>query len=366
MYLQNALKDGLATFVIQELTWMSKSCEEAIKCLKEWYNRPCSVQEEHICSIADAVLVKNGSDKEIRRLYDTAAQHYWVLTAAKNDSFETVLTVILQQKLDKKTQLKWVEFNRDSKNVPLCTELLKFLNLHARLLEGVSHTAHKQVLGSDQKLPVKQPCALPTDVTCPACNKRGHQIHTCTVFKGRILADRTSVVWELGLCMNCLKKGHIAEKCRAPLMCKKCTKHHHTLVQRDPDYLLQKKPEKKEGKEETIVVALSFSKQVLLLTCKVIQKVTTANGYSTVVRALIEIGSSASFAHEWLAQHLCLPHSNKNASVEGVAEASTPTRGSVWFQVSGVEDDEEKVGVEAYVGPLVSGGRSSCGTTFQI
>ena len=54
------------------------------------------------------------------------------------------------------------------------------------------------------------------------------------------------------------------------------------------------------------------------------------------------------FIHERLAQHLCLPHRNKNAIV-GVARASTHTRGSVWFQVSGIEDDVEKVRVEAYV-----------------
>ena len=67
-----------------------------------------------------------------------------------------LLTVIMQQKLDEKTQLKWAEFNSDSDNVPQCTEFLKFLDLHARCLESVSHTAHKQASGSDHKLPVKQ------------------------------------------------------------------------------------------------------------------------------------------------------------------------------------------------------------------
>ena len=41
--------------------------------------------------------------------------------------------------------------------------------------------------------------------------------------------------------------------------------------------------------------------------------------------------------------------SNKNARVEGVAETSTPAQGFVWFQVSGVEDNAEKIGVEAYM-----------------
>ena len=69
----------------------------------------------------DAVPVKNGNDMELRRLYDAAIQHYRALKAAKNDSFKTVLTMILQQKLDEKTQLKWAEFNSDSENVLPCT-----------------------------------------------------------------------------------------------------------------------------------------------------------------------------------------------------------------------------------------------------
>ena len=75
--------------------------------------------------------------------------------------------------------------------------------------------------------------------------------------------------------MNCLRKGHIAEKCWTPPMCKKCTKNHHRLLHRDADCVSQKKPEE-EDKEETHVVALSVNEQVLLMTCKV--KVTTADG----------------------------------------------------------------------------------------
>ena len=66
MYLQDALKDGPAKFIIQGLTQTSESYEEAIKCLKERHDRPRLVQEKHIRSIVDVVPVKNGSDKELR------------------------------------------------------------------------------------------------------------------------------------------------------------------------------------------------------------------------------------------------------------------------------------------------------------
>ena len=76
-------------------------------------------------------------------------QHYQALKAAKKDLFEMVLAVILQQKLDEKTQLKWVEFSNDSENVPPYTEFLKFLDLDVRHVESVSHNGHKQASGSD-------------------------------------------------------------------------------------------------------------------------------------------------------------------------------------------------------------------------
>ena len=142
--------------------------------------------------------LKNGSDKELCRLYDAATQHYRALKAAKSDLFDTVLSVILQQKLDEKTWLKWAEFSSDCENVPTCTELLKFLDLQARQLEGVSDVGHKHASGSDRKmLSMKPSYAISTDDAFLACKKRRHQIHTCSVFKGWIWEDRISVVKEL-------------------------------------------------------------------------------------------------------------------------------------------------------------------------
>ena len=76
MYLREALKNGPTKFMIQGLTQTLESYEEAIKYLKEQYDHPHLVQKEHIRNIVDAVPEKNGSDNELRRLYDAAIQHY--------------------------------------------------------------------------------------------------------------------------------------------------------------------------------------------------------------------------------------------------------------------------------------------------
>ena len=116
--------------------------------------------------------MKNGSDKELHLQYDDATQHYGTLKAAKSNSFDTVLAVILQQKLDKKTRLKCEEFSSDHKSVPPCSEVLKFLDVQARQLESVCHVGHKHPSGSDRKmLSVKPSYAIFTDDACLACKK---------------------------------------------------------------------------------------------------------------------------------------------------------------------------------------------------
>ena len=100
------------------------------------------------------------------------------------------------------------------------------------------------------------------------------------------------------------------DKCRAPLMRKKCTKFHHTLLYRDND---QTERESKIGKSnnETHVSALSVSEQVLYTTCKV--KVIAPDGSSTTARALINLVSLPLLIQECLAQHLHLSHGSKSA-----------------------------------------------------
>ena len=183
----------------------------------------------------NAVPVKNSSDKELRRLYDAATQ----LKAAKSDSFDTLWyssrswttrhgwsgrSLVVNTKVFHRvlSSLNSYTSKRDSLRVFLRSDINTLPDLITKCLLWNSSYA------------------ISTDDACLACKKRWHQIHTCSVFKGRIWADRVSVVKDLGLCMNCLRAGHIAEKCRAPLMCKKCTRYHHTLLHRDADNVTHK------------------------------------------------------------------------------------------------------------------------------
>ena len=80
--------------------------------------------------------------------------------------------MILQQKLDEKTRLKWAEFISEHESLPPCTEVLKFSDLQSRQLGSVTLVGHKYASGSDSKMPsVKPSYAISTDDACLACKK---------------------------------------------------------------------------------------------------------------------------------------------------------------------------------------------------
>ena len=126
MYLQEAVKDGPARFVIQGLTRTSKIYEKVIRCLKERYDDLYASfkRKTSACSIVDAVPVKNGSDKEIRHLYNGATQHYQALhvnPCSKNLFILNTADSDTAAEIGSKTRLKWAKFNSDSTNIPPCT-----------------------------------------------------------------------------------------------------------------------------------------------------------------------------------------------------------------------------------------------------
>ena len=53
---------------------------------------------------------------------------------------------------------------------------------------------------------------------------------TCSTLQGTTQEEHWDTVKKGALYKKCLMSGHIASRCRAPPMCKKCCKYHHTLL----------------------------------------------------------------------------------------------------------------------------------------
>ena len=148
---------------------------------------------------------------------------------------------------------------------------------------------------------------------------------------------------------NFLKPGHMASKCRAPPpMCKKCRKHHHTLLHIEEDV---KKKEETPKKNKGTYAAPSKGKEVLLMTCRV--KVIAPDGSVTQASALLDSAASTSLTTERLVRQLQLSRCHCNFTINGVAGINVRSKGSVKFKVAGVQGVGKPIEVEASVFPKV-------------
>ena len=64
-YLRDALKDGPARNVIQGLTQTAESYQEAVRCLKDCYDRPRLTHRERVRSIVQAPPMKADNGREL-------------------------------------------------------------------------------------------------------------------------------------------------------------------------------------------------------------------------------------------------------------------------------------------------------------
>ena len=146
------------------------------------------------------------------------------------------------------------------------------------------------------------------------CKRDTHPLYNCREFQTLLRDERWAFIKKNGCCMNCLKAGHMANKCRSPQSCRKCGKTHYTLLH------LERAEPAKDSTTETVssvtcVTQLNRSTQVLLMTCKA--KIFDPDGTFTQARVFLDPGASCSFITERLAQQLRLPGHKDNTMIAG-------------------------------------------------
>ena len=163
------------------------------------------------------------------------------------------------------------------------------------------------------------------------------------------------VAWELFVINALCFLRHMATKCRAPPLCKRCNKYHHTLLHIEAETKTEEmKTEgtKKVSKDVTYAAPSKTSDEVLLMTCRV--EVMAPDGSVTQARALLDCAASTSLITERLANKLHLPRRRSNLKINGVAGFNVRPRGIVSFKVKGVRGGEKQIEVEASVLPKVT------------
>ncbi len=266
---------------------------------------------------------------------------------------------------------EWQKASQETDGIPHYDELLKFLNLRAQAAETCSSEAKKQIV-SKRTSPrsVATFTVNSSDSTsisnCHLCKTQKHHLYFCPQFKSLPRDKMLATVRSIGVCINCLKPGHISKNCRSNSRCKKCQKPHNTLLHIDA-----KSPTVENGQTplhtaETVEAsALSIEPATpsytqastggtLLMTCQMF--VHAPDGTHVKARGLLDSGSSASFISERLAQTLRLPLSARSIRISGITGMS---RGSALqsvtsFSISPILSSAETLQLSALVVPRIT------------
>ncbi|KAH9638121.1 hypothetical protein HF086_014982 [Spodoptera exigua] len=186
------------------------------------------------------------------------------------------------------------------------------------------------------------------EVECAMC-KENHYVYHCKRFGLMTAKERQNFVQNSGLCFNCLAPTHSVNKCRQSLSCRKCGRRHHTLLhfERDNNEATKsmsevtasssQQHEKSSTSQGDTRITTTFTRQelqptrVLLATARV--KVFNSNGFSQIIRALIDQGSQASLVTEATVQLLGLTRIPVNGFVSGLGDGHTRIKHRVSLQI---------------------------------
>ena len=304
-YLKACLK-GRAAEAISSIQVTNENYDDAWDILSQRFeNKKLSVFS-HVAAIVDFPNLTKENVTSLRNLYDEAERR---LRALKNlgekvDNWGSLLIYVIISKLDSRTRKAWEEENKNSE-IPTLKQLQDFLNSRCQLLEAMTNVNYSPQV----KRRGAQTNLANTKICCYFCSG-DHTIYKCKKFVELSASDRLKEVNNMKLCILCLGKGHKFGDCKAK-HCFKCRKKHNTLLHNKDD--TQRSDEQRETEVTEIAQATNSiqvtnyalnDELVLLSTAELL--IQGKSGKFIKVKALLDVGSTANYATQKLAEKLGL------------------------------------------------------------
>lgn len=214
--LQNALVERAATLLVPKVYGL-KQYEEQWGKVQSYFNDSYTQEQYYMNQLLDMTAIDRPTGTVVRALQGRLTE---ILTQLRSVStnIEACAPLILATTLrctDPATLREW-EHERQ-RATPTVSTLVEFLERRAQVLEDADSSASEYSAtrmggGRDGQLgPSTRPTAEQNG-QCENCNGP-HYIQKCEDFKNMSAATREACARNLGLCLNCLRKGHKSSKC---------------------------------------------------------------------------------------------------------------------------------------------------------
>ncbi|XP_031781161.1 uncharacterized protein LOC103316074 [Nasonia vitripennis] len=354
---------GVAAELIKDVMTTNANYASTWQTLKDRYSNPRLTINKLLTSFLEIPQMKKESAAEMRAFADEAKRIVRALTNLKLpvDHWDIWFVFLLSDRLDPESRKLWeAELSeKDQEYVPEADEPERDINSalpkFSDLLKFLERRAQALKMYPSERKAEKRPASTPTsgpqprkvfharssrlsgNSNCALCNGT-HPLSKCFKLKDKNPHERLATVKQLQRCFNCLG-SHRANACNSSGRCSTCQGKHHTLLH------LKFQGNSQAGHQNTdnsqaggsgskSVVSLhaagvTFPKRrIVLATAKV--QIIGPRGDRTLVRALLDQGSEASFVSESIVQllglrkeHTCVPLTGLGASAAGTARSRT-------------------------------------------
>ncbi|XP_036345643.1 uncharacterized protein LOC118754877, partial [Rhagoletis pomonella] len=327
---------GPALETVKAFQITSENYSKALERLKARYDNPTLVFLDNINSLFTLPSVSRSNAKQLRSLIDNSSALYNSLLSLGNASqiAEAMLISIVMERVDQDTKKKWNEHLNFS-DLPTWTSCVSVVERHCQFLESISKpgtdsSASQQAIGKprNQKHQRQGLTFNCTSQTCHSCASTEHRTYRCPQIVGATLNQRYDITKRLGLCLNCLGKGHQAAKCPSTHRCRSCSRSHHTLLHRDSAGMSSSSPqstpqlpEVPQKNSEAAVHTHTGLNRIILATALVLVK--DASGCYKIGRALLDSCSQVNFVSDQFAQALRLPRKRSHMEIRSIGESQT-------------------------------------------
>ncbi|XP_058448777.1 uncharacterized protein LOC131428752 [Malaya genurostris] len=268
MHYLKGLVQGEAARILDPIKVSEQGYKDAWRTLRLRFENKRLLIKCHIKTLFDSPAMRRESAEELLALIDRFEQQISVLKSLGEpaDRWSSILVYQMSIRLDPCTLREWENYcsKLDADNLggtaitsdniepdgstsmPSYVTMAIYLQNYARVLQAVSPSMSNVSSRNKPSLTTKaiafpvtsgQPAeptnASSTNVAKPkACDMCGdsHYLYSCPEFRKINLRQRTDLVRQKNLCMNCLRSNsHYARNCSGS-RCRTCSKKHHTLL----------------------------------------------------------------------------------------------------------------------------------------
>ncbi|XP_062535738.1 uncharacterized protein LOC134204943 [Armigeres subalbatus] len=305
-YLDKALI-GDASGILDARIINNNNYQQAWKLLEERFENPRVIIDTHISGLLSMKAIPKQSYKELRSLIDTCSRHVEGLRFMKQEVDGTaglIVVKLLAMCLDGETRKQW-EQTLDHGELPDLDDTLKFLRNYCQVLERceVDMTPAKVAVrpfttGRTSASPrTSHPAtSSSSDNICEICEGQ-HSNYKCPTFLSFGIDQRVAKVKQVGLCFNCLRKGHQIRTCPSDRVSQVEPEPQGDRGESDS---AEAKTVSTVLPEDPVSTACSSvqrrAKQVLLMTAMV--NVVSKSGRFFKLRALLDSGSQVNLISE--------------------------------------------------------------------